>query len=185
MNGAFNLDKQAFPRFPMDQLEQALNMNPNVNVGPTVSLGIPMGGSQGSSPFFTEHQEFQDYINQIRQRAAVEAATQATGNAESGARRNLLGLSALGGLGGGLIGYHRGGSLAAAAPAAGLGALMGGVSGLTLPSSLGDATLGAGIGAIPGAYLGHQLGKKYPKHAIPALIAGLLGGAGLGGVMGH
>jgi hypothetical protein len=183
MNGAFNMNKRAFPTFPMDQLEQALNMNPNVNVGPTVSVGMPQMQTSGS-PFFSEHQAFQDYINRVRLQAATEAAAQAKGSAETGSRRNLLGLATLGGLGGGLIGVHRGGNLTAAIPSIGAGALMGGVAGLAAPSQLGNVALGAGVGALPGAYLGHQLGKKYPKYAIPSLIAGLLGGAGIGGAMG-
>jgi len=176
------MQKRAFGAYPMNDLERAITMNPNVNVGPTVSLGMP--GQQSSQPFFSEHEAFQNYVNQIRQQAVIEAAAQATGDAESGARRNVLGLSALGGLGGGLIGYHRGGNLAAALPGVGLGAGIGGIAGLSAPSGMGNMALGAGLGAVPGAYLGKQLGNKYPKYAIPALVAGLLGGAGLGGAMG-
>jgi len=174
------MQKRAFGAYPMNDLERAITMNPNVNVGPTVSLGMP--GQQSS---FAEHEAFQNYVNQIRQKAVMEAEMQATGQAEAGSRQNLLGLSALGGLGGGLIGYHQGGNLAAAMPAAGLGAALGAVAGLSAPSGMGGMSMGAGLGAIPGAYLGKQLGKQYPKYALPALIAGLLGGAGIGGVMGR
>lgn len=185
MNVAFN--KTASPYFPMTDVERAITMTPNVNVGPTVSLGIPTGGPPVPvASFFSDHAAFQDYINKIKLDAAIRAENEARGSAEAGSRRNLLGLAALGGLGGGLIGAHRAkkNKLEAAMSPALLGAALGGIGGTVMPSSIGDVSMGAGLGAIPGAYLGAQIGKKYPKYAIPGLIAGLLGGAGLGAAIG-
>lgn len=159
--------------------------SPGLNVGPTISVSPYMQAPSSSPQFFDEHAAFQDYINKIRLQSIVEAADKAKRSAEAGTRRNLLGMATIGGLGGGLAGYAKGKTLGGSVTPALLGAAAGGIAGLAAPSELGNAALGAGIGAVPGAYLGHQVGKKYPKYAIPALVAGLLGGAGAGGLLGQ
>lgn len=149
-------------------------------IAPTIAFG---GGMTSPQNFFSEHDQFAEYVRRAQMETELKARMEAKTDTQKGTRRNLLGLGALGALAGGAIGYKTGGK-AGIMPAALAGGALGGLSGVMLPSSIGNVTLGAGIGAIPGAIAGLEFGKKHPQYGMPAMIAGSLGGAALGGYVG-